>query len=144
MSSSNSARSIEIQSSGAGSGSNGRWKNVEIARRARVPERNVIWAWGFGSISRHAVMIDAVSRTVPADVIQELMTRVERKNGNDGWDVWLSSISTNQFSHPSHCVAKYSRPRMRCTRIRNSSALGGEPARTSSFITEASRRENAP
>ncbi len=77
-------------------------------------------------------------------MIHELLVRVERKNGSDGWEVWLSSMSTNQFSHSSHWVAKYSRPRMRCTRMRNSSALGGLPARTSSFITEASRLENAP
>ena len=73
-------------------------------------------------------MSAAVSITAPADVIQELRVRAERKNDSEGWDVWLSSRSTNQFSHSSHWVAKYSRPRMRWTRIRNSSALGGLPA----------------
>ena len=101
----------------------------------------VIWAWGFGSMSRQANDIAAVSMTAPAAVIHELLGRGERKKGNEGCEVWLSSTSTNHCSHSSQPSARCPRPRMRNTRVRNVSASGGLPARTSSFTTSASRRE---
>ncbi len=103
----------------------------------------VTWAWGDCSMSRHDTTSEAVSSTVPAAVIHELLGRVDRKKASAGCEVWLSSSSENHCSHPSHCVAKYSRPRMRWMRIRNSAALGGLPARTSNLMTSASRREKA-
>ena len=77
-----------------------------------------IWPWGFGSMSSDATKIDAVSMTVPAEVIHELLVRAEERERRLGGG---SPISTNQFSH-SPTVAKRTRPRMRCTRMRNSSA----------------------
>ena len=44
----------------------------------------------------------AVSRTVPAAVIHELLGRGERKNTSAGLVAWLSSSSTNHCSQPSH------------------------------------------
>ncbi len=66
----------------------------------------VIWAWGFGSMSRHDSEMAAVSITAPAAVIHELLGRGERKNGSDGCDVWLSSSSTNHCSHSSQSSAR--------------------------------------
>jgi hypothetical protein len=103
----------------------------------------VTGVWGSWSTSRQLNMIEAVSSTAPAAVIQELLVRGERKNASAGCEVWLSSSSTNHRSQSSQVVAKYSSPRTRWMRIRNTGTLGGLPARTSSLTTSASRRENA-
>jgi hypothetical protein len=87
-------------------------------------------------------VIEAVSSTAPAAVTQERLGSGERKNTIAGIEVWVSSMSVNQASQVRHTSSKWSSPSIRAWRISNSDADGGDPARTSSPATAASRREN--
>ena len=87
--------------------------------------------------------IEAVSSTAPPAVTHEWSGWGDRKNTSAGKDVWLSSMSTKNSSHRTHTSLSLSiRPRTQNRSI-ISAADGGEPARTSSAVTAASRRENA-
>src|SRR5690606_38128153 len=107
----------------------------------RKPARTVMLAWGSGGSSNAEIVMEAASRTVPAAVTQLAVGRWDRNRARLGWEVWLSSSSANQSSHPAHVSARRSFQPMAWRRSRKTFAEGGLPALVSSFITSASRRE---
>ena len=108
------------------------------------PARMHNCAEGSRGISTLEVKIAAASRMVPAAVIHELVGCGDRNQISGASEVWLSSSSVNQTSHFSHISCRYSRLRMRWLRVIISMAEGGDPARTTSISTAASRREKWP
>src|SRR6266542_3175092 len=80
----------------------------------------------------------------PAEVTHDSSGWPERKKTRGGNEVWVSSTSTNQFSHSGHRVFRISiRPTVHANWMRYRPD-GGRPARTSTLETPASLRENAP
>src|SRR6266511_137559 len=118
-------------------------KKSEIARRAEYPARTQRAAYAECSMSIVEFANDAASSTTPAAVIQERSWRGERKKLRDACEVCVSSTSANQSCHCNHTTSSSSSSPIRDTRIRNSVADGGVPARADSFATSTSRRENA-
>src|SRR5690242_11789280 len=84
----------------------------------------------------------APSSTAPAAVIHERSGLGERKNGRTANVVWVSASSANQSSHVDHRAGSSSFHPIAWNRSSSSTAVGGVPARTASFATSSSRREN--
>src|SRR6266567_4977934 len=118
-------------------------KKAAIERKARYPARMQRSAWESAGISTTERTRAAPSSTAPAAITQERCGCGERKNDSAASDVWLSSRSTNQASQAVHSSPSCSKRFKREYRLIISTAEGGEPARTSSIVTAASRRENA-
>src|SRR5437899_5259156 len=96
-------------------------------------------AWESAGISTTDRTRAALSSTVPAAITQERCGCGERKKDSAASDVWLSSRSTNQASQAVHCSLSRSNRERDVYRLIISTAEGGEPARTSSIVTAASR-----
>ena len=86
----------------------------------------------------------APSRTAPPAVTHELSGCDDRKNARAGYDVWVSSTSTNHRSHSAQTSWISGSRSSRQYRQIISRADGGDPARTSSAVMPTSRREKAP
>ena len=112
-----------------------------MRRRAINPARMHNWAAASRGISTVEVTSEAASRTVPAAVTHEFSGCGERNQISGASEVWLSSSSVNHTSHSSQVSCRFSAPRMRKMREIISTAEGGDPARTTSISTCASRRE---
>src|SRR5213078_946952 len=98
---SNSLRSMLMGSSGAGSGSNGIEKYAAIRRSARYPALMLSCACALDGMFRVEHRRAAVSSTTPADVTHDRVWLIDRKNTNEGCDVWVSSTSANHVSQSS-------------------------------------------
>ena len=132
-------------SSGRGSGSYEIRKKSQIRRRHRYPARMQSSARTSLSTSTVDTRSEAASRTAPPAVTHEWSGCGDRKKASDGCETWVSCTSTNQSSHCSKTSsARRSRRPSTQKRVSISTPEGGEPARTSSFVMSASRRENAP
>src|ERR1700692_2908133 len=118
-------------------------KKAAIERNARYTARIQRSAWESAGISTAERTRAAPSNTAPAAITQKRCGCGERKNDSAASDVWLSSRSTNQISQAVHNSPNWSNRFRRVYRLIISTAEGGEPARTSSIVTAASRRENA-
>src|SRR2546428_10951550 len=94
-------------------------------------------------MSTAALTSEAESSTAPAAVIHEWSGWGERKKASAASEVCVSSRSANHISHDTHRSLSLSNRFSLLYRSINSTAEGGEPARTSSRVTALSRRENA-
>src|SRR5947209_4980098 len=119
-------------------------KKSQIRRNAMYPARMQMSARtsrGTSSVDEYRA---AASRTAPAAVTHDRSGVGERKNASAGNEVWLSSTSVNHVSHRDHISSlRLSRRPSTVNRISMVEPDGGFPARTSSDVTNPSRREKA-
>ena len=134
--SSNSARAIDIGSSGEGSGSNGISKNSAMRRKAMHPDRIQTPCGPRDPVATLDAMREAESSTVPAAVIHDLSGCGDRKKFSAAYDVCerhLSGVLDDQERlHPDALIVYASR---RDRRITFAEAVRGRESTTTTSWT---------